>query len=592
MKSKTFKLIVIVAVFAFILTACDNSHTPNPTTSSLPSETDESSSEPSPTLSVNPDFEIKYDSDGNIDYTATWPGKTVLVWAYSDFNQLIYYYMNMLSKQYDSIEKYTAGITDEIIAEYNNYLIAQGCDYVVKFINEMTVFDQIRKDIQDKKILTIGQLFTYYQPWLRQLKQNDEQVDILSCGLSTGYLDSDKDSPTFGQMINVVESPDMDAVQDGLVSEITEYITNDSDTRLYDALPEYVWNLTMIDGKIYGVYNDTVYGKRSQIKFNESVMQELGLKKEDVDSLDEINAVLSDIYSQEKEAVDKNEFMLIINNTSQSSYNLYADIDVDDNNISYKYDDEGNAYALNKYTDDEYLDFMESMALWNSKGYFAGKYYYEDYLADSVRAVINSGNWFMKLDYETLDYSNKTDVVSIYLNDWIYNDNFNNMISISSWSENKDMAYDLLSRVFTDKYLSNLIRYGIKGKNYTISNGIVKMNESRSDNLTAPNYMIIVEPFRADDYSVEEKLEVVGNLKPPAYLRFKPDVESMGYNVVRFNELISQADELWATNPNDYVSKLNAIIAELNELGYADFINKINNQLSEYISSFSYLKRK
>ena len=198
----------------------------------------------------------------------------------------------------------------------------------------------------------------------------------------------------------------------------------------------------------------------------------------------------------------------------------------------------------------------------------------------------------MKLDYETLDYSNKTDVVSIYLNDWIYNDNFNNMISISSWSENKDMAYDLLSRVFTDKYLSNLIRYGIKGKNYTISNGIVKMNESRSDNLTAPNYMIIVEPFRVDDYSVEEKLEVVSNLKPPAYLRFKPDVESMGYDVARFNELISQADELWVTNPNDYASKLNVIIAELNELGYADFINKINNQLSEYVSSFSYLKNK
>jgi len=43
MKSKVFKLIVIVVAFALILAACDNSHTPNPTTSSLPSETDESS---------------------------------------------------------------------------------------------------------------------------------------------------------------------------------------------------------------------------------------------------------------------------------------------------------------------------------------------------------------------------------------------------------------------------------------------------------------------------------------------------------------------------------------------------------------------
>ena len=587
MKSKTFKLIVIVAVFAFILTACDNSHTPNPNTSSLISETDSS-----PVFSVNPNFEIKYGSDGNIDYTATWPGKTVLVWAYSDFNQLIYYYMKMMTTQYDNIEKYTAGITDEIIAEYNNYLIAQGCDYVVKFINEMTVFDQIRKDIQDKKILALGQLFTYYQPWLRQLKQNDEQVDILSCGLSTGYQDSDKNSPTFGQMINVVESPDMDAVKDGLVSDITEYITNDSDTRLYDTLPEYVWNLTMIDGKIYGAYNDTVYAKRSQVKFNESVMLELGLKKEDVDSLEEINTVLANVYSQKKEAVDNNEFMLIINNTSQATYNLYSDIYVDDNNISYKYDDEGNAYALNKYTDDVYLDFMESMALWNSKGYFAGKYYYEDYLADAVRAVINSGNWFMKLDYETLDYSNKTDVVSIYLNDWIYNDNFNNMISISSWCENKDMAYDLISRVFTDSYLSNLIRYGIKGKDYTVRNGIIELTKSRATNETAPIYMQIIEPFRADDYSVVEKNEVVSNLKPPAYLRFKPDIESMGYNISRFNVLIAQADELWVTSPNDYTSKLNVIIAELNELGYADFINKINNQLSEYMNGFAYLKSK
>jgi hypothetical protein len=384
----------------------------------------------------------------------------------------------------------------------------------------------------------------------------------------------------------------MDAVKDGLVSDITEYITNDSDTRLYDTLPEYVWNLTMIDGKIYGAYNDTVYAKRSQVKFNESVMLELGLKKEDVDSLEEINTVLANVYSQKKEAVDNNEFMLIINNTSQATYNLYSDIYVDDNNISYKYDDEGNAYALNKYTDDVYLDFMESMALWNSKGYFAGKYYYEDYLADAVRAVINSGNWFMKLDYETLDYSNKTDVVSIYLNDWIYNDNFNNMISISSWCENKDMAYDLISRVFTDSYLSNLIRYGIKGKDYTVRNGIIELTKSRATNETAPIYMQIIEPFRADDYSVVEKNEVVSNLKPPAYLRFKPDIESMGYNISRFNVLIAQADELWVTSPNDYTSKLNVIIAELNELGYADFINKINNQLSEYMNGFAYLKSK
>jgi hypothetical protein len=591
MKSKTFNVLVIVIIFAFMLTACDNSYTSNPTMSSLPSDIEDPSTEPSPTLSENPDFEIKYDSYGNIDYAVTWPGKTVLVWAYSDYYQLWYYFMNMKNTQYDRIEKYTAGINDEIIAEYNNYLISKGCDYVVKFISEMSVFDQVRKDISDKVIITPGQLFLYYQPWLRQLKQNNEQVDIISSGISTGYQDPDKDSPTYGQKIAAAEDPDLKAVQDGLVMDITEYITNDSDTRLYDALPEYVWNLTMIDGRIYGVYNDTSYAKRSQIKFNESVMQELGLKKEDVDSLEEINTVLANVYLQKKEAVDNNGFILIINN-SETTYDLYAEISSDDNNISYKYDNEGNAYALNKFSDQEYLDFMESIALWNSKGYFAGKYFTEDYNNDASRAVINAGNWFMKLDSEWLSYTNRVNTVCINLNDWIFNDNFSNMISISSWSENKDMAYDLICRIFTDQYLSNLIRYGIKGKDYTVSNGIIEMTESRLENYTAPNYMLIVEPLRADDYSVEEKLDAVSRLKAPPYMRFEPDVESMGYDITRFNELILQADNLWVTNPSDFSLKLDEIMTELNRFGYSDFINKINNQLKEYMSSFSYLINK
>jgi hypothetical protein len=590
MKKKTFGLFVIIILIALLLTACDNSYTSNPIMSFIPSDSLEPSVEPSPVLSENTEFKINYDSSGNIDYSATWPDKTVLVWAYSDYYQMLYYYMGMLSTQYGNIEKYTAGINNEIIAEYNNYLISQGCNYVVKFISEMSVFDQVRKDISDKVTISPGQLFLYYQPWLRQLKQNKEQVDIISSGISTGYQDPVKDSPTYGQRVVAAENPDLEAVQDGLVSDITEYITNDSDTRLYDALPEYIWNLTMIDGRIYGVYNDTPYAKCSQIKFNESVMQALGLKKEDVDTLEEINIVLANVYSQKKEEIESNQFILVINNTNEDTYDLFADIHTDDNNISYKYDNEGNAYALNKYADEKYVEFMESMSLWNSKGYFTGKYFTEDYYDDASRAVINSGNWFMKLDYELLSYTNKADTISINLNDWVFNDNFSNMISISSWSENKDMAYDLLCRVFTDQYLSNLIRYGIKGKDYTVSNGIIKMQNSRFENNTAPSYMLIVEPCRADDYTVSEKLEVVSRLKPPAYQRFDSDTVTMGYDITRFNELILQADKLWVTHPNDFSIKLAEIMAELNRLGYADFINKVNNQLREYMSSLSYLK--
>lgn len=577
-----------------MLSACDNPNTKPPVITVPPAKSPEASQEPtvqptqSPELPDVTDFKIEYDSDGNIDYEATWPDKTILVWAHSDYLRLIDNYFNKLSGSNASpMYKYRGGINDYIVAAYNNYLISKGCDYVVKFINEMDMFDQIREEYVNKILVSPSQLFKYYQPWLRDLKANNRQVDIISLGTPTRYTDTDENSPTFGEEIICSLAPDLEAIEDGLVMDINEYIFNEKDTRLYNAFPEYVWDLTSIDDKVYGLYNHS-YASRSLIKFNETIMEELGLKAEDVNTLEKIDSVLSMVYESKADEIGKDSFRLIFNNLTQGSVNIMAEIYADENNITYKYDNKNKAYASNKLNDKMYLDFIEHMAKWNEKGYFGREYVHQGPMDEATSQIKISGQWFMDIDRESLTLSNKANAVCVSVSDWIFNDNFTNMISISSWSKNADMAFDLLSRVFTDQYLSNLIIYGVGYEDYA-DEEIVSVEKVSNIDSIGTAVMVFVKPRNDTEYLVEEKLDIIAKLNPPAYLRFVPDMSGFEYDLERFNELLLEADNLWHTHPDNFLTKLDEIKAKLESIGYSDFIQEINEQFDNYLDNFTHL---
>jgi len=553
---------------------------------------------PSPSASEEPGFEIVYESPGIIDYEKTWPDKTVLVWAHSDWILLAASFIYVLVDPDVSLQmlrnKYSYGMTNDIIVRYNNHLVASGCDYVVKFISDMRFFDQIKKDIIGKKIKSPGEVALYYQPWLRELKSDNEQVDLVSLGGSISYQDSDEDSPTYGQMLIASENPKIDAIKDLLVADITEYLLDGQDTRLYDSVPEYIWSLTAFDNKIYGIHPSGIFGRRALIKFNESIMAELDLTKEDVDSYEKISKVLDYVYSLKKDEIDNGKFQLIENSMNESDYQLYGAISNDKNNISYKYDSKGHPYALNKYKDQQYVEFMEYMAMWASKGYFSERYFDINFYSGPIFEAINAGDWFMKVGDEYLTLTMKADTVSIVMNDWVFLDNFSDMVSVASWSQNKDMAYDLLSRLMTDIDLSNILVYGAEYDDVPSDAQLIEIGaDKRANNdseVSASSILVI--PQNKQEFTVNEKKQIFNNLKPPAYLRFSPDLSKMDYDTEEFNRLISTADNLWHTDSDNFTVQLALIKNELDLLGYQDFINEINSLLSEYMNDFTYMKSK
>ena len=58
--------------------------------------------------------------------------------------------------------------------------------------------------------------------------------------------------------------------------------------------------------------------------------------------------------------------------------------------------------------------------------------------------------------------------------------------AIASWSQNKEMAFDFLTRLYTDPDIANLIQYGVEGEDYHLEDGYAVYEED--NHLAAAGY--------------------------------------------------------------------------------------------------------
>ncbi len=164
--------------------------------------------------------------------------------------------------------------------------------------------------------------------------------------------------------------------------------------------------------------------------------------------------------------------------------------------------------------------------------------------------------------------------------------NQNRVTGIYSGSENKDEAFELLAKIFTDPELNNLMVYGVEGENYTLENGFVKeietpngfninvFNISRFGNLMLC-HRSIDNPFTPEQYTeMYENAEVYGDID------FLPDPTN----------ILSELNAEYIAVDNISLSKkdknLNDVLAEyregLNAAGVQKIIDECNKQYEEY----------
>lgn len=278
---------------------------------------------------------------------------------------------------------------------------------------------------------------------LKDLKEQDIQLDVISI---PAVLSNDFSSTT--------KSYYHEAVEAGLLYNLSEFLETKAGKNTLQGLTPELVPLYKLKSGIYGLFNQDIY--LSAVSYNLDLLAELGLKKEELKA---------DLFQNEtvfRRVKDKTKAMPLVGGfpSSERYFNLSLvrgqcglGRDLEGNFISAL--ENQNFIDLYTYLTDFKVEglFTDDMSFLSSptKSYFAymgGSRDTEPFLSDGFYVVPNPD--LMVSGPQSSNFP---------------------ALSLSSWTRNQEYALDFLEKLFADRELANLIKFGIEGKDFDLEEG-------------------------------------------------------------------------------------------------------------------------
>lgn len=266
--------------------------------------------------------------------------------------------------------------------------------------------------------------------------------------------------------------------------ELNSYLDTEEGRALKAAYPENMWKAFDVNGHIYGVngllpFNtDFVYYVNKELanKYNISLEEIAGLQPS------ELGDVLEIVYQGEK----SKDFVTYIHEEDYQSYysvvsdefNNSCNAIVIDNRIK-------KPEAVNIYNQEEQISYFISLAKYRKKGYLTVD---EEQLEEDERIIItnffiiqgrddvfgNKGKDEIRYINEKFPMTSQVAVIP-FTPDYIRKQG-NGVTGVCNHSNKKDLAFQALSAVYSQKDLSDLLLYGVEGIDYELNNGKVAID--------------------------------------------------------------------------------------------------------------------
>ncbi|MCM1276855.1 MAG: hypothetical protein NC299_16085 [Lachnospiraceae bacterium] len=348
---------------------------------------------------------------------AKYPDKTVLVWT---IEETLY-------------ERHSPFHVDKV----NEYLDEQGCDFAVCFYPLR--FDYDIDTMYPDKALTM----------IKELLDGGERIDIISA-------------------MNYDEF-----VFDGMLEQLDGYLETDVGRVLYGAFPEKLWETLRINGGIYGVSGymsripcpDPGYYVNAELaeKYNYDVTKPV-LEQLDILKAVKENEKKIDVFSSYSDFDSIIYFM----NAKMLSRTVYWNSETHSAELSI--DNPVYIEGLRMYDTLKREGVLKLTDTSHSENFF-------------IRADQISGGGVVYADTDTVDvdyFGNTVTAIPVFTT-YSTVRTVPLATGICSKSADKEKAFELLAKIFTDPVLNNLLVYGVEGENYILENGIVKELELPPD---------------------------------------------------------------------------------------------------------------
>lgn len=475
------------------------------------------------------EHEVQYGNDGfgftRFDVDAVTEAET-----YENKTKLVYL------TDYDTMFNTTdedPRIYDETYIEnaVNEYLDKNGYDFYVDFIMNGE-FDFKTRDIYPNIEL--------YEKML----DNNEQVDIVNTGAGLSNYGGYDD--TFHLF-----------VEKGYLEPLNDYFETEYGKEFYDGVDELIWTQTTCDdGKIYGEKTDSLLASPLILSFNSEMCEKYGIDTDKIEKLEDLEPYFETLTEEGKKG-------LLLNSTCERFHQMAGF-------CKYKgiYINAENSKAENIFENKKVLEYLKTISEYRKKGYIANdSYVNNDYICELSVA--------MPLNYDS------SKIVS---NGYVETKELNEVVGISSESENKEKAFQLLSLLNTDRELANIIYNGVEGRNYEIDDGVKNPNKNALPFYDAHTTMtdpFIAESNSQDNPNKESDLAAClehSEISPFYGLEISEDLEK------RIEEAAKIYDEFYGVfygNYGEYETldaALEAANKKLKDAGIDEILDELNEQ--------------
>lgn len=381
----------------------------------------------------------------------------------------------------------------------------------------------------------------------------------------------------FGAAIN----NSTDLAEKGYFADLAP-VLNDKAKALYDFVPTSLWEAMTLEGKIFGVpaYKDSA--QANYWVWKKSVVDELGIDYENIETLDELYPALQKI----KQAYPSDYPIMIHGkegiNSLESDFDLFLELPM----IGVKYDDPS-AKVTTPFADEQYLGYLRTLYKWMKEGLINPD-------AASLTQNINKGVVASGQGYPTSDVewsiTNEYPVVSHRRTDPIYTTKSirGSFMVVSANSPNIEKSTELLQLINTDSKMRNLLAFGIEDTHYkkTGENNIEMLTDGyRTAQFSQGTFfnMYIVDPAPANRWELLKQQNEEAIESP--ILGFSFSSKNVQNEIAACSTIFNKYKSVLITGTEDPDVKVPQMMEELNKAGLQTIIDDSQKQIDEFLAN-------
>lgn len=424
-------------------------------------------------------------------------------------------------------------IYDEIYIEnaVNEYLDKNGYDFYVDFVMNGE-FD-----------FKTGELYPNMDVYQSMLK-NNEQVDIVNTGLGMSAMGG------YGDTFHLF-------VEKGYLEPLDDYFQTDHGKEFYDKFDDMVWKQTIDDGVIYGKTTDYTLAQSLVLLPNQDACEKYGVVVNEIQNLEDIEPYLKTLADEGKQG-------LLLDSTCELYYQMAGF-------CRYKgvYINVEKGLAENIFENEKALKYFKTISEYSEKRY----------LSNSVNAF--GDDCIFSLSPAMPLYYDSSKIVS---SGYLQQEELNGVVGISSSSENKETAFELLALLNTDEQLADMIYNGVEGRNYAVKDGVKYLNKNALafyDTAATMTNPIIAENNSQDNPNKYEDVELCckhSEISPFYGLEVSDDLAE---RLERIAAIYADFYGLFYGDYGEYEDLDTALIAaneQLKEVGIDEILEELNEQ--------------